>query len=190
MIRRPPRSTQSRSSAASDVYKRQILRRLDIPRGDPSQGFNRIYLFNGRLPAGKRCKKRADCFLEMYELQKTFRQPLYSLSNHVNRGRFEANAGVGTNLEAELLERPAGDESPDRERAVHCDVGGRSLGLDPRNAPHERVPAARLRIHLGRGHERHVLRTQADRDCLTRTAVSYHLDDLSIHCNLNKTTFG
>ena len=27
MIRRPPRSTQSRSSAASDVYKRQILDR-------------------------------------------------------------------------------------------------------------------------------------------------------------------
>src|SRR5450756_3135234 len=28
MIRRPPRSTQSRSSAASDVYKRQVLGRL------------------------------------------------------------------------------------------------------------------------------------------------------------------
>src|SRR5450756_2291703 len=28
MIRRPPRSTQSRSSAASDVYKRQLLDRL------------------------------------------------------------------------------------------------------------------------------------------------------------------
>ena len=27
MIRRPPRSTQSRSSAASDVYKRQALKR-------------------------------------------------------------------------------------------------------------------------------------------------------------------
>src|SRR5450756_3145493 len=27
MIRRPPRSTQSRSSAASDVYKRQIVNR-------------------------------------------------------------------------------------------------------------------------------------------------------------------
>src|SRR5428012_19143 len=27
MIRRPPRSTQSRSSAASDVYKRQAFRR-------------------------------------------------------------------------------------------------------------------------------------------------------------------
>src|SRR5450756_3232161 len=26
MIRRPPRSTQSRSSAASDVYKRQVLK--------------------------------------------------------------------------------------------------------------------------------------------------------------------
>src|SRR5450756_2347323 len=34
MIRRPPRSTQSRSSAASDVYKRQVLnqyqRRADL----------------------------------------------------------------------------------------------------------------------------------------------------------------
>src|SRR5450756_3191576 len=29
MIRRPPRSTQSRSSAASDVYKRQIQDRTD-----------------------------------------------------------------------------------------------------------------------------------------------------------------
>src|SRR5680860_1718897 len=28
MIRRPPRSTQSRSSAASDVYKRQLLDRV------------------------------------------------------------------------------------------------------------------------------------------------------------------
>ena len=30
MIRRPPRSTQSRSSAASDVYKRQLLRRCSL----------------------------------------------------------------------------------------------------------------------------------------------------------------
>src|SRR5450756_766667 len=28
MIRRPPRSTQSRSSAASDVYKRQVIEAL------------------------------------------------------------------------------------------------------------------------------------------------------------------
>src|SRR5680860_1708026 len=32
MIRRPPRSTQSRSSAASDVYKRQFLDSLVMPR--------------------------------------------------------------------------------------------------------------------------------------------------------------
>src|SRR5450756_311465 len=30
MIRRPPRSTQSRSSAASDVYKRQLFRAHDL----------------------------------------------------------------------------------------------------------------------------------------------------------------
>src|SRR5665809_148397 len=29
MIRRPPRSTQSRSSAASDVYKRQVVVHMD-----------------------------------------------------------------------------------------------------------------------------------------------------------------
>src|SRR5450756_3105574 len=32
MIRRPPRSTQSRSSAASDVYKRQVV---DVPQTGP-----------------------------------------------------------------------------------------------------------------------------------------------------------
>src|SRR5450756_722410 len=31
MIRRPPRSTQSRSSAASDVYKRQVITRGEAP---------------------------------------------------------------------------------------------------------------------------------------------------------------
>src|SRR5450756_3251247 len=36
MIRRPPRSTQSRSSAASDVYKRQPLRRASLPGGAPA----------------------------------------------------------------------------------------------------------------------------------------------------------
>src|SRR5665809_167690 len=40
MIRRPPRSTQSRSSAASDVYKRQVLKGAlcrDPARGDDDQ---------------------------------------------------------------------------------------------------------------------------------------------------------
>src|SRR5680860_960591 len=33
MIRRPPRSTQSRSSAASDVYKRQVIEKARPPAG-------------------------------------------------------------------------------------------------------------------------------------------------------------
>src|SRR5450756_1138448 len=45
MIRRPPRSTQSRSSAASDVYKRQPdtdLLRVKVGQEDP-----RLFLFRG-----------------------------------------------------------------------------------------------------------------------------------------------
>src|SRR5450756_1505381 len=38
MIRRPPRSTQSRSSAASDVYKRQLVGRVVNPLGQPIDG--------------------------------------------------------------------------------------------------------------------------------------------------------
>src|SRR5665811_44520 len=38
MIRRPPRSTRVRSSAASDVYKRQVERRA---RGRPAAGAGR-----------------------------------------------------------------------------------------------------------------------------------------------------
>src|SRR5450756_3251138 len=47
MIRRPPRSTQSRSSAASDVYKRQVLRPDDLE------------LLDGRLREGEWCTRAA-----------------------------------------------------------------------------------------------------------------------------------
>ena len=43
MIRRPPRSTQSRSSAASDVYKRQLYR---LPMGK-NHNFGQILTFLG-----------------------------------------------------------------------------------------------------------------------------------------------
>src|SRR5680860_1908062 len=42
MIRRPPRSTQSRSSAASDVYKRQTLLRLIAGIETPDAGEIRL----------------------------------------------------------------------------------------------------------------------------------------------------
>src|SRR5450756_1305706 len=38
MIRRPPRSTQSRSSAASDVYKRQVRRLFSSGHVNPTLG--------------------------------------------------------------------------------------------------------------------------------------------------------
>ena len=45
MIRRPPRSTQSRSSAASDVYKRQLkylVKESQTPRGLNEQGVKEL----------------------------------------------------------------------------------------------------------------------------------------------------
>ena len=41
MIRRPPRSTQSRSSAASDVYKRQTLRAMAAEAADKVIGYRK-----------------------------------------------------------------------------------------------------------------------------------------------------
>src|SRR5665811_2619467 len=38
MIRRPPRSTRVRSSAASDVYKRQVVSRLDGGAHEKEEG--------------------------------------------------------------------------------------------------------------------------------------------------------
>ena len=42
MIRRPPRSTLDRSSAASDVYKRQFIRRVS----EGGYKFSQDYLYN------------------------------------------------------------------------------------------------------------------------------------------------
>src|SRR5680860_581520 len=53
MIRRPPRSTQSRSSAASDVYKRQTYQSFAGPvvelGGDPVQVFAAVHTQVGAL---------------------------------------------------------------------------------------------------------------------------------------------
>ena len=49
MIRRPPRSTQSRSSAASDVYKRQVHRKIVVPYGSAGLRQRTIRQFHDRL---------------------------------------------------------------------------------------------------------------------------------------------
>src|SRR5680860_1696967 len=46
MIRRPPRSTQSRSSAASDVYKRQEFRKAVIAGVKSGKGFRLAWVGN------------------------------------------------------------------------------------------------------------------------------------------------
>ncbi|WP_460379571.1 hypothetical protein, partial [Staphylococcus aureus] len=42
MIRRPPRSTRVRSSAASDVYKRQSRKERDFARWDISVSYTHL----------------------------------------------------------------------------------------------------------------------------------------------------
>src|SRR5680860_155509 len=55
MIRRPPRSTQSRSSAASDVYKRQGPGGAAAARYLATEGFDVIALEKARYPREKVC---------------------------------------------------------------------------------------------------------------------------------------
>mgnify|MGYP007068955033 CR=1 FL=1 len=50
MIRRPPRSTQSRSSAASDVYKRQLLALAEVKKAAGIDGDLNVLL---RKPHGR-----------------------------------------------------------------------------------------------------------------------------------------
>ena len=72
MIRRPPRSTQSRSSAASDVYKRQrFLFSTDAPHAivvvviyiAPSE---RLYISIVSLARGRRCRISRDRAVCLY----------------------------------------------------------------------------------------------------------------------------
>ena len=54
MVRRPPRSTQSRSSAASDGYKRQIVNgpgeMADAQYGYVGEGNGKVTLYKGKIP--------------------------------------------------------------------------------------------------------------------------------------------
>ena len=96
MIRRPPRSTQSRSSAASDVYKRQVdmsswessacyPRRTFYPLSDgPSTWNHRITMTDFRLCS--RCHSRSQagfchCTQQLIsdQLEPTFARLRYSL---------------------------------------------------------------------------------------------------------------
>ena len=49
MIRRPPRSTQSRSSAASDVYKRQLTNVVGKNMGKISAWYDNEWGFSNRM---------------------------------------------------------------------------------------------------------------------------------------------
>eukprot|EP01016_Furgasonia_blochmanni_P043841 TRINITY_DN6018_c0_g2_i2.p1 TRINITY_DN6018_c0_g2~~TRINITY_DN6018_c0_g2_i2.p1 ORF type:complete len:382 (+),score=66.91 TRINITY_DN6018_c0_g2_i2:50-1195(+) len=59
MIRRPPRSTQSRSSAASDVYKRQYQRRVHGEEKMYSRRIICLLLVSLSLVASQECLKKA-----------------------------------------------------------------------------------------------------------------------------------
>src|SRR5450756_3230863 len=80
MIRRPPRSTQSRSSAASDVYKRQL-------------SFSTTLLYNAAMGVSV-CRRLADCGLAA------------DLEAHKPRD-YDVLAGLGNHRLDELLDRLA-----------------------------------------------------------------------------------
>src|SRR5450756_303682 len=69
MIRRPPRSTQSRSSAASDVYKRQLNGNFEAyignwsGRADPDPTLVSFFGCTGSQNVNKFCNKELDAIL-------------------------------------------------------------------------------------------------------------------------------
>src|SRR5450756_216245 len=126
MIRRPPRSTQSRSSAASDVYKRQV------------QGRDRLGV---RQVAGRddrpRDTSRDGCQVSRRPVKATVRPrrakwiPAQVLVTRREEG--EATVGPGSTGD-ELVDGPRPalglDDEPDMEREVGRSGEDRSIAAD------------------------------------------------------------
>src|SRR5659263_147709 len=98
MIRRPPRSTQSRSSAASDVYKRQPQRQQDR-EGAPVRDVSEQRLDHGRGEVchheqrSRGCVRQVEPLLE--EREKRRQGPLRDVIAHVREGEEEEQDGGG-----------------------------------------------------------------------------------------------
>src|SRR5450756_3202221 len=103
MIRRPPRSTQSRSSAASDVYKRQVLQRIEGLRRTRvilvlSALWSVAWLmtgFSGLLPGTPSADALIIGGMAMFALGETLLQPtIPAITNDLSpdhlRGRYNA----------------------------------------------------------------------------------------------------
>src|SRR5659263_307323 len=103
MIRRPPRSTQSRSSAASDVYKRQgqesvLIHRLSTWHGPVFLVNSRLGLVSATLTAspGKPAYRSGPPYPEVTGVfcrvpsPRFSRSPWYSLPIHLCRFRVRA----------------------------------------------------------------------------------------------------
>src|SRR5450756_2838393 len=117
MIRRPPRSTQSRSSAASDVYKRQLVERA-VPFEDlvtyltPFLVTRQVFTGAGRVgigPTGQvpgfQLSQRADYIEAEVGLETTLRRPIINTRDepHADRKlwrRLHLILGDATLLEA------------------------------------------------------------------------------------------
>src|SRR5450756_1409950 len=79
MIRRPPRSTQSRSSAASDVYKRQVgqFAVFHVATDEIAKGAAEIFVARIRHERA-RVRDHADEALEQAETGERVRLPLHA----------------------------------------------------------------------------------------------------------------
>ena len=93
MIRRPPRSTQGVSSAASDVYKRQIVRRSDVFLAsiDDSikDSINDLRILERRLRQAEKRKERSEFIFQRTVLQNCSGHDINAVSNAISsrRGR-------------------------------------------------------------------------------------------------------
>ena len=78
MIRRPPRSTQSRSSAASDVYKRQVQELIEkgviVPANETTDWCSPAFF----VPKGD--KVRVRLVTDYTELNKHVKRPIHPFS--------------------------------------------------------------------------------------------------------------
>src|SRR5678810_1227597 len=104
MIRRPPRSTLDRSSAASDVYKRQVERKVGAVFGKPWGKLNeQMAMLYGGIDSKEVTERAADPSGAMGAIQRILANDVACKQTALDFSRAPADRRLFPNIEPDVV---------------------------------------------------------------------------------------